>query len=184
MRNKFINLILIFLFFLIKETLANTIHFFPEFIKTNWRNNRAFLFESNFFTEQKKIYVVHKGMEGFQILLKQPIINKNHIFEIKNQCHIIEGKFFISLLIKNKSKKIIDIPFKIDKNVKYLEENPEPYNIYIDKSKLIQYLKSNYSDLSTIMDVEIHGIKIIPFTSRIAFYCNEFKLIQEKFFVY
>ncbi len=180
---KGIYLILILILSL-KEIYSNHFYFFPNSIKTNWRNNYAFLFESNFFTEQKKFFVVHRGKEGFQIILKEPIINKNHSFEIKNQCFVIEGKFHISLLIK-KSQKIMDIPFKIETlKQRYLEEAPHPYNILIDRATVIQYLKQSETELHNIMDVEILGIRIIPLTSRIAFYCDEFSMTREKFLIF
>lgn len=178
-------ILILFILLKSKEIFCNHIYFFPTSIKTNWRNNHAFLFESHLLTEKKMFFIIHKGKEGFQLLLQEPISTKNMLFEINNECSVIEGKFHISLLIKNTYQRVIEIPFKNSEiSYNYLEEKSQPYHIYIDKSILIRHIRHFNKDLFSLMEFDILGIKIIPLTTRTAFYCDKFTMTYETFLIH
>ncbi|GIX42319.1 MAG: hypothetical protein KatS3mg129_2052 [Leptospiraceae bacterium] len=169
-------LLLFFLFMI--SIYAETIPFFPEILQTNQFNNSGIIFYSKNLHHQKIFYIIHSGKEGFYLKLENPLVLINQLFSIEGKCTVIEGKFSFYLLLKNYESNIIKIPI----NINYLVENELlPYNIIFKEQTIIKFLKQHSRNLNQLLNVQIIGFLIIPYSKRTVFYCKEFLLKTKPF---
>lgn len=181
------HLIIFMIYFIIESSLMSqtnplqvkSLLFFPESLKTNPKNNSGIVFFTERLNLQKKMFVIHKGKEGFYLNLTNPINTTNHIFSIKGQCTILEGKFYLYLLVKNDDKNIIKILPVINShpNIKFLEEKQmQSFKIEMNEELMYKYIKPKTFSRNALFKNQIIGFLIEPFTNRTVFYCDAFEL--------